>query len=890
MLRTRSHVGRSATARGGPLARCFARMIILGLGLGSATAGAAPAVGSIPTAIIAGPDAEHLKQRILLDRRLVPTQNLEQARLFWVLGTEGESEGKGEGAGLTAAQWQQILQRVRGGAGLVLVPGAQPPDLGPLGLVRGQPHQGHVSLEVPKPHRATYPFLAHQVVWPTAPQLTQRWTVSVRAGADLSAVVLEKDSTRPVLLTGRLGRGRVSVLTARLVHPKNEQLVLWPYFPYLLHVLSSRAAGVAPDSFARWPAAPVPGSKTIWIMGCCIAVAWLLTLALFFKVRRYSKAHPELLDNFFKEALRRQATSATEEERPSWRSIGFTRSLAGFLTLAGTLFVVFAPWYYLTNVLIPNHVQPFPQAKGMFGFSWEILNVAWFLFDAGTYVAFVKYFAEYRIKDPSEAVRSAQFFCWWQILTGLVQVTFVGIVAVTILPHTAWGYSSTFWILIAVSQYPGVFGIMNFFFQAYQRYDLNIGLDLLSDWLLRFALQIPCVLIFRAWGRANPEYGEAFGAAVGIGMGFYISTAVTFGVGTVLYKRLGLKLTPLFLAHFDRKTAWRMLKFGLKVVTGKVFFRAAKMIDRVVIAALLVNYTEWLGLEDQIHYNLLFIFPIAYRFFETATAAISESHGNDKPVLTQYYLVRFFQVGTLYTAIMVSLFLALGPTFVHHAMDAQWARAADYMLIATLVGAFSAAAWLSDMLQKGTGRPGLFALVLGVEQVLRIGLFLLLIPAFQFQGYYWALLSTIGLKVAGAWILNHLLIIRVRLFPWQMFAAPALAGALNYGLLRLIDAGLGLSGRTEVVVFFFAAALLSFFVCFFFMGLAGGADRAFATELEQASKMTGALRPLTRLFYLAARAGWTLSPLHDRFPVTIQARAMEQAADLDRQRREVDGG
>ena len=213
--------------------------------------------------------------------------------------------------------------------------------------------------------------------------------------------------------------------------------------------------------------------------------------------------------------------------------------MAGFLTLAGTLFVLFAPYYYVTNILIPNDVQPFPQAKGIWGFAWEALQIAWFLFDAGTYVAFVKYFAEYRIKDPREAVLSAQFFVWWQMLTGLVQVTMASVVVVFVMPNVEvvrpYGYTSTFILLVVLGQYPGIFAVMNFFFQAYQRYDYNIGLDLLSDWVLRFGLQIPFVLLFRSWGAAHPEYGEAFGAAVGIGLGFYFSQVVTFLIGTALY-------------------------------------------------------------------------------------------------------------------------------------------------------------------------------------------------------------------------------------------------------------------------------------------------------------------------------------------------------------------
>lgn len=818
----------------------------------------------LPVAILSDGRSGELEARLLLDGRLARGGSVERAPLIVALG-----------ARLAPARLEALLARVRAGAGLLLVAGRELSELSPLGLRASGERTARATVK-PAPGARGHERLLVDVVWPSAPQVGRRFALERAAGSPLEALVVEERGA-PILLLGRLGAGRVGVLALDLADPSNRELVLWPYFNYLLHALGAELAGRDATPFARWERAPVPGRRTLVILLAALALAWLATLALFLRARRKSRAHPELLEQFFERA----GAGASEGTKPTWTRVGFARPLAGFLTLTAAMFVLFAPYYYVTNILIPNDVQPFPQAKGMWDFAWEALQIAWFLFDAGTFVAFVKYFAEFRLKDPAEALRSTQFFVWWQILTGLVQVTMAGLVAVLILPHTRYGFSSSFVILIALSQYPGFFGVVTFFFQAYQRFDYNIALDLLSDWVLRFALMIPCVLLGRAWGVANPEYGEAFGAALGIGIGFYLSTIVTFLIGTVLFRRLGLRLGPLFLAHFDRKTAFRMLRYGSKVVAGQALFRAATTVDRVAISVLLLGYTEWLGIQGQIHTNLMFLFPIAYRFFETAMAALSESHGNDKPVLTQYYLSRFLQVGFLYTAIGMSLLWALGPTFIREAMDPQWARAADYIAIAAAIGAFYAPAWLSDMLQKGAGRPGLFAWVLGLEQVIRIGLFFVLIPRWGFRGYYLALLSTIALKVIGAWIVNHLVIVRLRLYPWQMLVAPALAGLANFFLLRGLNALLAPSGRLEVILFFFSSSLLSFFVCFFACGLAGGIDRALASELDEAARMTGPARPLARAFHAVAALGRRLSPLRDRFPVAIHAEAQAEARALE---------
>lgn len=814
---------------------------------------------TIDVAMIGDPQGR-LARQVLLDTRLqrVP---VERAKLIWAIATDQRIV-------------DIVASQVRAGKSAIVIAGDAAVSLAPLGLVFREFADTPLTLRVRSSAR---PSIAG-VVWDTAPQVRARWKLGP-VPRQFETLLENIDDSSPVIFSGVLGRGRLTVISVALANRKNYDFICWPYFNYWAWALTKEAIGERAEPFAAWEHSPVPTAKTGWILVPVLGFAWLLTLFLFARARRYSRRHPEIVENFFCDA----AKPGTPKTRARWQAVGFARPLAGFLTLAAILFLLIAPYYWLKNVFIPNDVQPFPQARGIWDFAWEALQVAWFLFDAGTFVAFVKYFAEFRVKDPAEAVKSVQFFVWWQILTGLVQITFASLAAIYILPHTRYGYTSSFLILIALGQYPGFFGVLTFFFQAYQRYDYNVGLDLLSDWILRFVLQVPFVLYFRAWGAADPAIGEALGAALGIGLGFHASTLMTFGIGSLLYRRLGLRLLPLVLVHFDLKTAKRMLSYGLRVVLGKFFFRAAQTIDKVVLSLLLLNYTEWMGLKGQIYYDLLFIFPIAYRFFETAMAALSESYGNGKPVLTQYYVVRFIQVGSLYTAVGLSLMLALGPAFVREAMDPQWARVADYLLIAAIGGAFSTAAWLSDMLQKAAERPGLFAAVLGVEQTLRIGLFFLFIPAWQFTGYYISLILTVAIKVIGAWAINHRLILRLRFYTWQMLLAPALTGLLNFLVLRGAVAAVGVSGRWPMIIFFFAAALFSFLSCFFFCGLVGGYDRAFAQEMQLAGEMGGPLKPLTKLFYYCARAGWQISPLHGRFPVTIADEAAREAEALQAQ-------
>src|SRR5262249_19097672 len=68
------------------------------------------------------------------------------------------------------------------------------------------------------------------------------------------------------------------------------------------------------------------------------------------------------------------------------------------------------------------------------------------LLDLGTSQSTVKYFAEYRVKDPARAMSYVQFFIWFHLGTGLVAFAIVSLVGAVVLPHSAAAYLS--WLVV----------------------------------------------------------------------------------------------------------------------------------------------------------------------------------------------------------------------------------------------------------------------------------------------------------------------------------------------------------------------------------------------------------------------------------------------------------
>ena len=74
-------------------------------------------------------------------------------------------------------------------------------------------------------------------------------------------------------------------------------------------------------------------------------------------------------------------------------------------------------------------------------------------------------------------------------------------------------------------------------------------------------------------------------------------------------------------------------------------------------------------------------------------------------------------------------------------------------------------------------------------------------------------------------------------------------------------------------------------VFFFFYALLGGWDDASLEEMVQASNMVGFLRPVINIIFIVpSRWGARISPLHNRFPISMRPLAMEEARLLTEER------
>jgi O-antigen/teichoic acid export membrane protein len=598
----------------------------------------------------------------------------------------------------------------------------------------------------------------------------------------------------------------------------------------------------------------------------------LLTLA-FAAARRRARAEPEAWRRFFA-AL----STPTRPLARAWTRPGIARPLGGFFLFLAATLLAMGPYLWLTAVVVPSRVQPFPDVDGAWAPVEELATLGWTLVDLGMTVAFVQRFAEHRVGDPARALRSAQLWIWWELLTGFVLFTVAGSIACWALPHTRYALFSRVLLIRFAMQIPGTLSVFTLFFQAIQRFDFQAGLDLLEKRLLFVAVPVPFVLALRAWGRTHPAVGETFGALLGVAAGQYTALLITFVIGFRLFRRLKLPLAPLLHAGFDRRTFVDLARFGVAVVAGKAPFFLANAAEIALVTLLLPGYPAWLGIRQLLVSRLVFTLYFLLPFTDSGVPAFSEAFAAGKLQLARYYVVRYLQFGHLFVALVVALLVGAGRPLVQHALPLQWQPAATWLPLAAVSGLFLPLAWTSDALQKGAGRAGLDAAILAGEQVVRVAMVALLLPRLGFAALFVAVLVALASKCLVAWTVNHRVVLRIQLRAWSSVLAPMLAGVLWLALLTSASLLLP-STRGVAVGLFVAAAVLTFPIGFFLCGLVGGFDPAAQAEVIDAAELASVMRPIARVVAHAARAGARLSPIRRSLPA-LAADAAREADEI----------
>jgi hypothetical protein len=723
-----------------------------------------------------------------------------------------------------------------------------------------------------------------EIVWNGAPQIRERFALS---GLDSGwvALVSAYENDEGFLYQVSTGStqglsGRIFVLTASLSGAANPQIQEWGYFNYLIYHLVERTVGATPLSFADYPASPVPHAADRNVLFVFLGAELLFFFGAFTAVRKYSLAHPEALDALVADKGKFEA----QEVGTDWEKVGFHRPLSGLLVGMGIGIILFIPLIIYQNLILPQFILPSAQALGMWGRVTQFFGLTWAVWDLGTAMASMKFLSQYRVSDPRRGFKYIQVYVWWQALSGAVQMALV--VAFTSAGLVRTPYALFAWSIVmhALIQIPGFYGVMRNTLNGLQRNDYARYIDVAWAIVLPALTQLALVPIFYRWGQGHPALGASMGGVLGMGAAAYGVELGCFLLGLWLYKRIGYRASVLFMAHFDWSIIQKTFRFGFFEMLGGMTVAAGGALEIWVTQNGLVNYSETWG-NWILAGNFLLAFTVSTNLFDGVMPAISEALAGGYKMLSQYYSVQSYKWGAIASAALGAVLLVVAPKFIIGSSGMEFQRAAVLAIPLTIFGSIQFLSWLGDAIFLGANRPFLRALLVLGEQTIRIGLMVLLLARFQIEALIIAYFVGILARGIVAYFVAHKYCFPQRFYFWQSLAAPVIAAGLHYLFMSLVAKFVWTGNDISSIVLFFIGLLPAMPVFFFFYALAGGWDEAGLDEVAEASQMTGFLRPVVNIiFVLPSRWGAKLSPLHNRFPITMRAAALAEAQLLTEER------
>ncbi|TXT53427.1 MAG: conserved membrane protein of unknown function [Promethearchaeota archaeon] len=709
--------------------------------------------------------------------------------------------------------------------------------------------------------------------------------------------------SNPLLLEKDQGDGNVFVFTGWLEAETNIHFIFWPYFNYLLYASLLYSRSETFQTYPLWPYSPVPHTIHQILLFFLVLILAVLAIIMFIAVKKRST---DTMDQATIETLKKKAEKEREEKikareelekkieergredlKDDWEVLGIHRQLGGFLFTFFIGLILVIPQLLVTSFIMPQIIQPYPQAAGWYYYAYNLFYIAWLLFDFGTSYALAKYFSEYRVNQPEKAIHYIQIFIWWQVFTGIVQVSIFAFLGSFIFPRTNLAHMSWVFIIYSLVQYPGFFLVFMFTFQGLQRADLHLVTYV--SWEIFWLLigQVVFCFLGRMWGAANPIFGEALGAGIGYAFARYFDYWATFFLSLYLFKKQGYSPKTCFRIDFTKEEFKETMRYGSKLAFGEGFVQVGWFLQIVITSTFIANYSNELG-----YFNLAWtvgmMIQIITLYGQSLLGAYSESTAHKKENLTKLYLYQGFRWANYFGYFLISVLLAIGNLFLLGAAgEAYGGPARDYLPLIVIFHGFGIYSWLVDAVFQGTGKTGYAAVVWIIEQVTRITIMFLLVIIFN--DMIWVIIAywpAVALKDLVGWIIVRKKISNFKIYPYKTFVAPMLSALINGVLLYFLGSfifSIDMGDKIiNTAIIFLLGVFLFMYLYSFLDGLFGGYDDNTLKEFERASNMVKAkgLRGMSRALYKMAAFGAKMSPLHNKFKVDIYNKGMQEAFEL----------
>ncbi|MBN2150756.1 MAG: hypothetical protein JW839_04830 [Candidatus Lokiarchaeota archaeon] len=597
-----------------------------------------------------------------------------------------------------------------------------------------------------------------------------------------------------------------------------------------------------------------------------------------------------------------------EEQRRKlelWGDIGYHRYLGGdFYNRILALLVL--PVSLLLFGVVTEIFLPGPEVSGyqdltksLLGFFFGVMDIGL----AGSQGYFSdkmqRFVAEHAEIHPEKAVHQIQFFVFWQMWTGLVQVTVVGLYCFYFLANTTLAHMAYFIIFYSFVQFPGMLQIFESLFQCYQRYDMHGLVTSVRDAVFAPLATILCVFLGKFIGGANPAIGEVMGITIGFLTSIYVADIYGMIFGARLFSKRVLdklkvkhRFSDFFRPEFNRQEVKEIISFigPIQIVDTLLGFMG--MITTVWITQWVTSYASWKGL---ISFAGTVAGLAAPGGSNKATATVSQAYNNGKIELTHNYMNKILKYDLMNVTVNLIPVIILLPTVLDQAIKMfPTANIQNYLpalvvLPVSIIMNITNKIWFlpNQMLVIATRRNAI--MVFNV-----VGPFVNFFFSWLFLVYFqlgWLSLILMGWIPTIIFSLVKWVYMLKRITPkfkpalWQIAAAPLISQAGMAGFSFLVWLAMppiieAITAWGFLVILVFLLFMGNSIVYQVFYSLAGGWDRNTIEEYHKGVELSGPSKFMVKPAYLVAKFFTKLAPLHDRFPIANEDAAQVEIGEL----------
>ncbi len=619
---------------------------------------------------------------------------------------------------------------------------------------------------------------------------------------------------------------------------------------------------------------------------------------------KYKEEYPDINMEEVKERVRKSK---------NWDTIGFHRVLGGVFYDYGLSLIELIIGLFLTPLMFLIFI-PYPEGEGYYRIASGLFGSLFFIFDFATAFSIERFIGEYRVKDPRKMLGFISFYIWWQMITGLIQITVIAWVACILVVNSSLAYLSYLFLTLMLVQFPGMTGYFKSVLRGLQAFHYDNIVDFLRSNVFDFMTRLIFIVLFRYIGSTNPVIGDLMGLAIGAAIGREVDEFINMAVAMFFFNKVmkpyGIKARDCFNWRFiDRNIAKTCMWWGFQLSAPGMLGTVWGLLGLFVQLSYLPQLAYWNTVSSVIGMVGTLI-TIGSKL--SIGPGMSEAYMNGKIELAQYYLANAYKWYFTLMWGVLGLLIVLLPEIMNFILTLPGTE--NYQMVTVFIvpsiinSIFSPLAGYFDSIIVNTDHPTTRAVIdiLG-----------------QFTGFTWHIFTYVFLQwqvkfgVEGIvmiytfagfanwlgyffikWIFIEFYVFHVSFPKWQSLIAPVITTVTGimpvgylwlYGVYRPIlipgftslFASIGIPDPAMVGGIVAAAiTLLMALLVFLFMvylpllGFWGGWDDYGLLIFRRAYHLSGPSKWLIYLLYKGTMLGVGLSKrllkLHGKYPVPSQ--------------------